>query len=1261
MGLAPSRRLLYSGSDAPLWFVSAPSELCANEKHREQDNGHTSAVKECVLASTDTNLPPPSFSQLRLVPLIKRYFPSSDSVLFKQLLEARKHQHPRYHFLCKQFLPPTAYIDPTAHYYDLELRESEKESVGNEVYETILPATKAPFSSADVMYELLVENTERILFDNEEELKEAMQANIDESYNNNNNNNNNTTSNNVSGGKSNSGKHRRIRPVPCAVLILRCHGPAVQVWNNNIASFGLANAVEAMSLSPRGRDATVVVEDGRSWLVWEMNGVKMSGCMGGFYGCWTLDELLHCGNHEDMIKSPKSKMISSFPYSSTGPFGLVESSLIVSGCVERDVGEREQPHAWVAACRAFSNTIIESFPNSQLHQNNQHQIPLHPVSMLRQLDLSFIPLLSNIPQMQLCRQVHLFMNIMVDLAPEIPTLAKLQMLLRERNNKQVSGDSRTIPFQGDLNKEYILEAANNTVSGVQRYGGDEKQMNTEESNKGNGVPSLTLPSSSFISLQEKGICSYIADGAVVLRLSNDRVVEALQKLSCIPLSDSTESIVMALTSRVPPPLQYRGELRPPNAYDMCKEKLSGVVRRAEPYASESLLLSWSQLQSQDVFSVGREFDGVPFSFLIAPELPPDFTGGDGGGGDRSNLGTQCPVPQKNPKHSACSGPLKVPNISVSFGDLIRCDLVNGCWYIDRQLHAEDVALSWMRRVAGKARESRDLDEHWLRFPQQEGEIMDEGNEKNSETSSNIKGVMVRLGRFRPWHVQHDGYSYFHCITLRGTGPPPTDAAAAVTTGVGKSTDQGAEAFVNAGTPRAPKKKKGNTTTTNTTTTIPATAAIARTTTTTGGGGGNSTGTSRTTDMIGNRYPTFDGGAMDRYMDSSSSAPVNYYPMDRRMPPSPQNPPTLPLFHRPPSFRQSQSMPYPAAVGSESREEPTLTVSRLVEGWGTFEMERVPSQCSSPSALGPRSHSLHLHPPSLPSPAGTQLGGWDTPGGGSPAAPAALSRPSFSWRGYSPQKPGGTPTYNSAAPHVSWRVPSPFTVSAASTMSYPSTRGSHIGPVPFKIARVPVLNHTSITAGSQPLVNAMESPAYSGISVGSFGGEHVGFAVTPPPIANLSSMDMGHLPSCEARTARPSDNRSRDQKRKIIVSISDVEVRSNNNSDENDDNGRSSGGTQNNNNNINQYDSSGSNNNNSNNNGNNITLTNKFYRERQGSTVSIPEYELERSRRSPYDALRNSSPESNLSLASSPHSGVRLYKNNQQQYRWNPYGSQPSEE
>ncbi|KAH9601004.1 hypothetical protein LSM04_006461 [Trypanosoma melophagium] len=1275
MGLAPSRRLLYSGTDAPLWFVSAPSELCTNEKQRQQDNVNSSAVKGCGLASTEPSLPPPSFAQLRLVPLIKRYFPSSDSVLFRQLMESRKHQHPRYHFLCKQFLPPTAYIDPTAHYYDLELKESEKDSMGNEVYEAVLPATKAPFSSADVMYELLVENTEKMLFENEEELKEAMRANMIEN------------SNNASGGKSNNAKRRRIRPVPCAVLILRCHGPAVNVWDNNIASFGLANAAEALSLSPRGRDATIVVEDERSWLAWELGGVKISGSIGGFYGCWTLDELLHCEHNKKITEKSESKTISYFPYSSTRPFGLVESSLIVSGCVERDVGEREQPHAWVSACRAFANTMIESVSGLQLNPNEQ-QIPLNPFSMLQQLDLSFIPLLSNIPQIQLCRQVHLFVDILEELAPEIPTLVKLQMLLRERNNKPASGDSRTVIPQRDSNKVCTLDTANGTgnnhsVCGVQGYGGDGKSMAAEESNKGNDVSSQALPPPSLIALREKGICSYIADGAVVLRLSNDKVVEALQKLSCISLSDSTESIVMALTSRVPPPLQYRGELRPPNAYAMCKEKLSGVVRRAEPHLSESLLLSWSQLQSQDVFSVGRDFDGVPFSFLIAPELPPASTGGEGGvgergerGGDGSHSGTQCPVPPKSQRYLACSGPLKVPNVSVAFGDLIRCDIVNGCWYVDRQLHAEDVALSWMRRVAGKARESRDSDEHWLRFPQQECKIKEEGSESN-DTSSNMKGIIVRLGRFRPWHVQHDGYSYFHCITVRGTGAPPANAANAVTaavgTTVGQSTNSGAETVVNNGTLRAAGKKKGNTVTITPPPPPPllqpqppiTTTAAARTTIATGGAATTTTTTTTRkstfalrADMMGNRYPSY-GAPMDEYMDGSSLALRNCYPMGHRLSCTPPNPPNLPLFvNRMAPFPNPHPVPYAAGVGPEPREEPSLTVSRLLDGWGAFDMERVPSAYSSSANTSPTAHSSSRRLQSLPSPTAEGPGGGrDSPGGGSsssPAAPGPLRRQSLSWRGFSPKHPAASPTHANAS-HQPWRAPSPFTVSAASTMSHVSLPGSYAGPMPFKTARAPVLNHTCTPAESQLLVNAMDSPALSGISTaGSFAGEHMGFGVTPPPIGNLSSVEIRNFPSCEARTARPSDNRSRSHK--VVTYLSDIESRNNTNSDENENSGRNERDAHNNN--KNNYNGSTDSNSN---NGNNVIQSNKFYYERQGSSVSIPEHELERSRRSSYDAMRNSSPESNLSIPSTPHSAVRLYKKNQQKYRWNPYGVQPSEE
>ncbi|KEG06845.1 hypothetical protein DQ04_11951000 [Trypanosoma grayi] len=1126
MGLAPSRRLLYADGDAPLWLVSASVEVHLRQQQQQQqqqqqrcaDGGAPVGWKGGNMGSPKRCPPSLTSYQLRLVPLIKRYFPSPDSVLFQQLMAARERQHPRYHFHCTQFMEPTAYIDPTACYFDLELLGDEKrEIVGTESYMEASPAIAAPFASAEALYKLLVDTTEQNIFDDEEALSAAVRAGVKDG----------DGDIESSGG---SAKSRRVRPVPCAVVLLRQNSSAVNMREHSITSLGLAEAVAA---------ASVLQEEDKSWLVWEVNGSQIAACVGGFYGCWTLNELVGIRGDGATPAVP-----SSPPCSPAGPFALSSESLVVTGCVERDVGEREQPHAWMAACRAFANTMTESCAplqtNEQQQQQEQKQVlhaggegqclQLHPLSLLRCLDLAFIQAVSNIPQLQLCRQVHLFMDTLETLTPDPPTLSKLQFLQRQRNSKPASvefGESqplRPIDYGPALEAAYAT-GAGYTIYGtsMESTGGDSNQPHVSGASCEYSSEPNALTPPPLVALQQRGICSYFADGAVVLRLTNSKVVEALQKLWCVPIEDTTESLMMALTSRVPPPLVYRGELRLASHDKSRTRTMADIVPRSLPSTSETLLLSWTQLQAQDVFTVGRDFDGAPFSSLIAPE-PPASLGEEGMQPSVRRLSTGRP-----PKNWMFSTPLKVPNIHVAFGDLIRCDPVNRCWQVDRSLRAEDVALSWMRRIAGKAREAKDMDIRWLRFPQPNCTLAKNVNEGENMVQSEAKAPIVCTTRFRPWHIEHDGYSYFHSIAMRGSGGggapaepvKETEATSASSAAASRSTvrkmsiasistPQHADGPVNNGKTRRP----------------------------------NSSGT------MEDRPEALSPQQLNYMNGAGGRQPANNIR---------QVPPDLPMFGKRMQGAPNRLSPHNMNnmgpminTATEFRDDQSLVISQLVEGWGTGEIERAPSSYSNSTV----SHNMYY---------GTNAGyasrngfwdfpyqqqqqqqqhqqyfdtapmEWENPLGNfgwgmrnnSGNITTPLLGPSWrqpSWNQQSPQQPSQSPSsvhYAAAMPLST----SPFPMSTGSPNSYPSPLLVQVGPVPYSAATVPVLNHTCApNEDTGVLVSNIDSPALSRNSNHTPSAERSRRGVTPPPLVRLPLSDGAKSTWYNARTARPSDTR-----------------------------------------------------------------------------------------------------------------------------------------
>ncbi|KPA78900.1 hypothetical protein ABB37_05964 [Leptomonas pyrrhocoris] len=151
-------------------------------------------------------------------------------------------------------------------------------------------------------------------------------------------------------------------------------------------------------------------------------------------------------------------------------------------------------------------------------------------------------------------------------------------------------------------------------------------------------------------------------------------------------------------------------------------------------------------------------------------------------------------------HSTPAGtPPRRPHKAGSGTTAVRC----GYWYVDDALTTEDVVLSWMRRVSGRARETRGNDTKWVRYPNamlsvllqfvRECRQRPSGSWLNTGHPLRLLHPMdeelvewdmlqnfpdiVRTRRFRQWRFSHDGYVYFHGVTVRMPGSaPPLQAA-----------------------------------------------------------------------------------------------------------------------------------------------------------------------------------------------------------------------------------------------------------------------------------------------------------------------------------------------------------------------------------------------------------------------------------------------------------------------------------------------------
>lgn len=327
------------------------------------------------------------------------------------------------------------------------------------------------------------------------------------------------------------------------------------------------------------------------------------------------------------------------------PHGVPSSTLLNTAFFEKQVGDKEQCHTYFALCRLFAQGMrrcilgdsgvlsphsasvplsvalsaqasgstqgVESGPwdaaaplsverssdpgsadptwQAFLQRLSGSTAPSHAADVLGDLANCFLIRFSNIPQLQLCRQIRLMLTELRAMCPAAPTLEGFQAAQRQRNMAAMAkkGDAVEGPGAGGaaLLGPLGRSGKRGSVDGLAATG-----SLTAERNRiaGASSPSAATPpppaQTANLSLsldpdaiaqqrsrqpseaeryRQDGFCCYASNGLVVFRLSRTAVADALHQLSCAPPHDSVEALCVTLTAAAPPPLTYRGELRPP--------------------------------------------------------------------------------------------------------------------------------------------------------------------------------------------------------------------------------------------------------------------------------------------------------------------------------------------------------------------------------------------------------------------------------------------------------------------------------------------------------------------------------------------------------------------------------------------------------------------------------------------------------------------------------------------------------------------------
>ncbi|KAG5496966.1 hypothetical protein GH5_01481 [Leishmania sp. Ghana 2012 LV757] len=737
----------------------------------------------------------------RVLPLTAEYFPSPDCVLFRQLWHARQHQNPRYHFQLDHTWSPGALTDPTAAYESfselaahnmtdiqaaclsagypvtkeslaqaqVQLQEAVRALNGSDlsmrrgaVTSPESPRTRVPFATREEFYNLVVRTTkESVKFDTDQELRDAVcgsaapgkaasshGSKVGEGL--------------AAEGSSKAERERhRLRPVPCAIVLVRRCMPAHEyrytyyiahnerhhkagagsssrrrgptnacgageaqqqqreLHSTLVCDGSVRTAVDESHLVDRSRQCKV--GDDEVTVPWVQVSVPQAPLglaelrVVGMYGCWTVEEILRhtlfapavsvscdCDGTAGAAatqKSPSREAEMEEVLRRAAPHGVPSSTLVNTAFFEKQVGDKEQCHTYFALCRLFAHELRRCVLGDMSYKAaatsaGGHSGPVHAstdgelsgehlqqtaeaaaerrradpawqalmdvlsggssaMSTLGDLANCFIIRFSNIPQLQLCRQIRCMLTELHGIYPTPPTLEDFQAAQRQRNMAAMSkkADARndagndaaqggwhdasgSSPLKGSNGGEGFtapptLQGSHESVradntdalpSAASERDGN-RQPEATAAAKRDGKPAalpLSLDPEAIAGrphqmsekerLERVGFCCYASCGLVVFRLSRVAVARALNQLSFSPLHDSVEALCVTLTAAAPPPLTYRGELRPPArlrahaisaaAAEACgtgeqvqdgdEEERGGAVASAETHSSEAL-------------------------------------------------------------------------------------------------------------------------------------------------------------------------------------------------------------------------------------------------------------------------------------------------------------------------------------------------------------------------------------------------------------------------------------------------------------------------------------------------------------------------------------------------------------------------------------------------------------------------------------------------------------------------------------------------
>lgn len=452
----------------------------------------------------------------------------------------------------------------------------------------------------------------------------------------------------------------------------------------------------------------------------------------GLYGYWTVQEILRhtlfvpesmtatptavgeSGGGPNQSQSQKKNKRAATReaidelLAKAAPYGVPARTLLNVSFFEKQVGDKEQCHTFFTLCRTFARGVRESlggpdvtvdgsgasssFTDGPPPQENlwarlmstlTSQHPSHGPACGMDLSFAFLIRFSNVPQLQLSRQVRLMLNELRALYPKPPKLTYFQEAQRNRNmqliaNKQSGGGATSVagrvaglptPPSRAKGGDRGSGPSSNVITPLQQQQNQQQPplgpagceplspplpvSNASASSHRRGAPlaldpeAINLPThpSAMEQLEMTGIGCYIAHGIVVMRVSHEAATKALFQFAYMAVEDSVEALGVTLTVATPDALTFRGELRLPELF-LTGKSTHGVSGSSNGNTSglsmEVLGNSASHMNATASGGVSAAVPGggMNYGMNTGPYMmsdPIDVSGGGGGMGNNSPM------------------------------------------------------------------------------------------------------------------------------------------------------------------------------------------------------------------------------------------------------------------------------------------------------------------------------------------------------------------------------------------------------------------------------------------------------------------------------------------------------------------------------------------------------------------------------------------------------------------------------------------------